>query len=277
MAIEFKYSRFANLADMTAFAVKVAIAHNESAARENKAFAESGIYSDNSDLSHRVQISIVCDNVVHVLRWNAFCDQPDIEHMGKRSRREARDAADWFTNQIQEAFNAAAKDSAIRMMADDIANLPMTVTVRPAAAPINPARAALSRAVNRAIENGAPVIAEIPYWERPCAAAGLISYRCRSPYGFVMIGAKDDDDAMKQALRSTSKPEALERWNGAEYVAVERPPLQMTCKRCEAVNPTVYFAPVAVSASESICTCLKCADAAGFLTKSGDIKPGYSL
>ena len=53
---------------------------------------------------------------------------------------------------------------------------------------------------------------------RPLAAPGLISYRCKSPFGFVMIGATDNADAMKEALRSTPNPKELERWNGAEYV-----------------------------------------------------------
>jgi hypothetical protein len=41
------------------------------------------------------------------------------------------------------------------------------------------------------------------FTNRPCAAAPLISYRYRGAYGFVMIGATDDADAMFQAHRST--------------------------------------------------------------------------
>lgn len=59
---------------------------------------------------------------------------------------------------------------------------------------------------------------------RPLAAPGLTSYRCKSPYGWVMIGAKDHDDALKEAARSTYvKPrrEDLEIWNGTAYEAVK--------------------------------------------------------
>lgn len=57
--------------------------------------------------------------------------------------------------------------------------------------------------------------------DRPLAAAGLISYRCKSAYGWIMIGATDDADALKQAQRSSSRPvliEYLEVWDGTEYV-----------------------------------------------------------
>ena len=56
---------------------------------------------------------------------------------------------------------------------------------------------------------------------RPCAAAGLTSYRLRGPFGWVMIGARDNGDAMREAARSTLKPrrEDLEVWNGDRYVA----------------------------------------------------------
>lgn len=58
---------------------------------------------------------------------------------------------------------------------------------------------------------------------RPCAAAGLISYRYRGPYGWIMIGAKDDADALREARRSTSAPITpanLEAWDGAAYAPV---------------------------------------------------------
>lgn len=56
--------------------------------------------------------------------------------------------------------------------------------------------------------------------DRPLAAAGLTSYRLRGPYGWIMIGAKDHNDAMRQAARSTADPQrdALQLWNGTEYV-----------------------------------------------------------
>lgn len=52
------------------------------------------------------------------------------------------------------------------------------------------------------------------FYDRPCAAAGLTSYRYRGRYGWIMIGAKDDADAMREASRSTSPVayEFLDRW-----------------------------------------------------------------
>jgi hypothetical protein len=50
-----------------------------------------------------------------------------------------------------------------------------------------------------------------PRYERPLAAAGLTSYRFRGTFGWVMIGAKDVPDAMRQAARSTNAPMELER------------------------------------------------------------------
>ncbi|MFC7462051.1 LPD11 domain-containing protein [Hydrogenophaga defluvii] len=62
-----------------------------------------------------------------------------------------------------------------------------------------------------------------PVTSKPLAAAGFLSYRYRQPHGFVMIGAKDDDDALKQAGRSIEgAPQLtdLERWNGTTYSPV---------------------------------------------------------
>lgn len=58
--------------------------------------------------------------------------------------------------------------------------------------------------------------------DRPLAAEGLLSYRCRGAFGWIMIGATDDDDAFRQALRSseTAKRETLQRWDGLTYVGV---------------------------------------------------------
>lgn len=56
--------------------------------------------------------------------------------------------------------------------------------------------------------------------ELPMAAAGLQSYRYRSAYGWVMIGATDDADALREAQRSTAAPvtaDRLQRWTGTEY------------------------------------------------------------
>jgi len=58
---------------------------------------------------------------------------------------------------------------------------------------------------------------------KPVASKGFISYRYKGPYGYIMIGATDDDDALKEARRSSSKPvtiENLEIWNGKKYVPV---------------------------------------------------------
>lgn len=60
------------------------------------------------------------------------------------------------------------------------------------------------------------------FHDRPCAAHGLTSYRYRGHYGWVMIGARDHADALREAGRSVSghKPvlDRLQVWNGAEYV-----------------------------------------------------------
>lgn len=60
------------------------------------------------------------------------------------------------------------------------------------------------------------------FTERPLAMAGLISYRCKGRYGWIMIGAIDKADAMNEARRSsqTAKPEDLEVWDGERYVPV---------------------------------------------------------
>lgn len=52
--------------------------------------------------------------------------------------------------------------------------------------------------------------------------AGLTSYRYRGRYGYIMIGANDDDDAEREARRSTVNvtTEFLERWDGERYVPV---------------------------------------------------------
>lgn len=61
--------------------------------------------------------------------------------------------------------------------------------------------------------------------DRPLAVDGLASYRCRSPYGWIMIGARDDEDAMREARRSTAAPRIadLQIWDGSGYVDVEVP------------------------------------------------------
>lgn len=62
------------------------------------------------------------------------------------------------------------------------------------------------------------------FHNRPCAAQGLLSYRYRGRYGFIMIGATDTQDALREAARSHSGAvalECLEHWNGAQYEGVQ--------------------------------------------------------
>lgn len=53
----------------------------------------------------------------------------------------------------------------------------------------------------------------IPYHDKPLAAKGLVSYRARSPYGYIMIGARSHGEAWREALRSSDKPSDLQIWN----------------------------------------------------------------
>ncbi|CAB4122794.1 hypothetical protein UFOVP35_66 [uncultured Caudovirales phage] len=57
---------------------------------------------------------------------------------------------------------------------------------------------------------------------KPMAAKGLISYRCKGSYCWIMIGAKNHDDAMNEAFRSSRyvKPENLQIWDETKYVSV---------------------------------------------------------
>lgn len=59
----------------------------------------------------------------------------------------------------------------------------------------------------------------IAFQDRPCAAPGLRSYRIRGRYGWIMIGARDVQDAMREAERSTPNPDrlALEVWQDGAY------------------------------------------------------------
>ncbi len=67
--------------------------------------------------------------------------------------------------------------------------------------------------------------AEIKTEDKPLAMAGLISYRYKGRYGFIMIGAKDHDDALNEANRSLSAGKAtidnLEIWNGEKYISIK--------------------------------------------------------
>jgi hypothetical protein len=75
-------------------------------------------------------------------------------------------------------------------------------------------------------EHWLPLLPSIPpaIHDRPLAAEGLLSYRCKGRYGWIMIGAKDHDDAMREARRSSNDvtEAALEIWDGERYVPVAR-------------------------------------------------------
>lgn len=62
------------------------------------------------------------------------------------------------------------------------------------------------------------------FTDKPCAAHGLTSYRYKGFYGYVMIGAKNDQDALNEANRSLTGNAAilefLEKWDGKEYKGV---------------------------------------------------------
>ena len=65
----------------------------------------------------------------------------------------------------------------------------------------------------------APVHA--PWSNLPMAAPGLQSYRYAGNSGWIMIGAKDDEDALRKAQASnTESPikDRLQRWDGKAYV-----------------------------------------------------------
>ena len=61
-----------------------------------------------------------------------------------------------------------------------------------------------------------------PLESRALAAPCLTSYRCKGPYGYIMIGAKDHPDALREALRSShlATRDALEIWDGAIYTPI---------------------------------------------------------
>lgn len=64
----------------------------------------------------------------------------------------------------------------------------------------------------------------IHFTEKPCASKGLLIYRYKGRYGFIMIGALSDNDALKEAQRSTSDKviiDNLEFWNGSQYQLVK--------------------------------------------------------
>jgi hypothetical protein len=54
--------------------------------------------------------------------------------------------------------------------------------------------------------------------DRPCAAQDLISYRYKGRYGWIMIGARNDSDALREAGRSTDRVsiDNLQIWDKAQ-------------------------------------------------------------
>lgn len=55
---------------------------------------------------------------------------------------------------------------------------------------------------------------------KPLASEGLTSYRAKGRYGYIMIGAIDNEDAWREARRSTNKPTHLEIWAREKYVPI---------------------------------------------------------
>lgn len=62
----------------------------------------------------------------------------------------------------------------------------------------------------------------LDFTNRPLAASGFISYRCKNGYGWTMIGAKDNADALNEARRTdaSAQSEWLQIWNNDKYVPI---------------------------------------------------------
>jgi len=60
--------------------------------------------------------------------------------------------------------------------------------------------------------------------DEPLAAEGLTSYRYQGDYGWIMIGAPNDNDALLEAHRSTCSPVDISRlqvWSEDGYVPTQ--------------------------------------------------------
>jgi hypothetical protein len=60
---------------------------------------------------------------------------------------------------------------------------------------------------------------------KPCASPNLQSFRYRGRYGWIMIGAHDVLDALREAARSTGGNvtlQSLQEWDGEQYAPVEK-------------------------------------------------------
>jgi len=65
------------------------------------------------------------------------------------------------------------------------------------------------------------------FQDRPCAASPLISYRAMGSFGWIMIGAWDNQDALREGQRSTNKQLTLadvQVWNAEQgrYIPVSQ-------------------------------------------------------
>lgn len=60
----------------------------------------------------------------------------------------------------------------------------------------------------------------VHFTDKPLAIKGLTSYRLKGCYGFIMIGARSHEEAMREAKRSTPEPlrANLEVWDGKQYI-----------------------------------------------------------
>jgi hypothetical protein len=59
---------------------------------------------------------------------------------------------------------------------------------------------------------------------KPMAIKGLKSYRYRGRYGYIMIGASDTQDALREAARSTDSEitiNNLEAWDYSKYMYIQ--------------------------------------------------------
>jgi hypothetical protein len=84
----------------------------------------------------------------------------------------------------------------------------------------------------------------LPVTDRPLAVSGLLSYRCQGAFGWIMIGATDDEDAMVQARRSSAnaKRDTLQKWDGEAYAPCVERTEEMSATE-DAVEPVIPDAP----------------------------------
>lgn len=85
--------------------------------------------------------------------------------------------------------------------------------------------------------------------DKPLAVSGLTSYRYKGKYGWIMIGAKDNDGALREARRSIDYSneatlDRLEVWSeqACEYVQ---------CKKSDTVTLPAYWASLLINGDDS--------------------------